>query len=396
MNVNKYILNIKHEKTLMKNATLMFSMSLVSAVFSFSSTIIFSRFLGPSGYGVFKTAISLASTAAYVLDMGVRFLFPRYIAEFEDKNQPGNIARLIEKTLLIKAIFAIVILISTWFFSQTISQIFFHSHDLDTLVWVTMIVFVIIFLDVTIPILIGYQNFKLVALASILVPFTHIIIGIPLVYILGIKGLLLAAALAFIIGSIPGIRFIIKKAKRKVRLKGFSFKSAVINYSLPAYFSSIPSYIFIVIIPILSLFYTQKQVGYYSFSLSFFTAAQLIPITLANVMFPKVAQLNAANKTSEAYKTFKRLIVIYTPIAICGIIFSIPIIKPVVSLLAPVFLPASNIIIYQVIASFIMGYFFIAVHYVTAINKLKMATVLNWILSISFGTLAYYLTSLTK
>ena len=137
-----------------------------------------------------------------------------------------------------------------------------------------------------------------------------------MVYILGINGLLLAAALAFIIGSIPGIRFIIKKAKRKVRLKGFSFKSAVINYSLPAYFSSIPSYIFIVIIPILSLFYTQKQVGYYSFSLSFFTAAQLIPITLANVMFPKVAQLNAANKTSEAYKTFKRLIVIYTPIAI--------------------------------------------------------------------------------
>ena len=396
MNVNKYILNIKHEETLMKNATLMFSMSLVSAVFSFSSTIIFSRFLGPSGYGVFKTAISLASTAAYVLDMGVRFLFPRYIAEFEDKNQPGNIARLIEKTLLIKAIFAIVILISTWFFSQTISQIFFHSQDLDTLVWITMIVFVIIFLDVTIPILIGYQNFKLVALASILVPVTHIIIGIPLVYILGIKGLLLAAALAFIIGSIPGIRFIIKKAKRKVRLKGFSFKSAVINYSLPAYFSSIPSYIFIIIIPILSLFYTQKQVGYYSFSLSFFTAAQLIPITLANVMFPKVAQLNAANKTSEAYKTFKRLIVIYTPIAICGIIFSIPIIKPVVSLLAPVFLPASNIIIYQVIASFIMGYFFIAVHYVTAINKLKMATALNWILSISFGTLAYYLTSLTK
>src|SRR3989344_8587796 len=375
----------------MKNATLMFSMSLVSAVFSFSSTIIFSRFLGPSGYGVFKTAISLASTAAYVLDMGVRFLFPRYVAEFEDKNQPGNIARLIEKTLLIKTIFAIVILISTWFFSQTVSQIFFHSHDLDTLVWVTMIVFVIIFLDVTIPILIGYQNFKLVALASILVPFTHIIIGIPLVYILGIKGLLLAAALAFIIGSIPGIRFIIKKAKRKVRLKGFSFKSAVINYSLPAYFSSIPAYIYIVIIPILSLFYSQKQVGFYSLSLSFYTAAHLIPTTLASVMFPKVAQLHSRNKKASAYQTFKRLLIIYTPVAICGSILSVSAIHPIVRLLVPAFLPATKIIIIQVIASFIMGYFFITVYYVTAINKLKIATVLNWILSISFGTLAYYL-----
>lgn len=374
----------------------MFSTGVVSAIFSISSNLIFSRFLGPSGYGLFKIAISLAATAAYLLDVGIKYLIPRYIAEFEAKKQPENIAHLLEKTLLIKAIIAIIILIIAWFFSQSISQVFFHSRDLEILVWPTMLVFVIIFLDLTVPILIGYQNFKLIALASILVPFAHIVFGLLLVYILGIRGLLLAAALAFITGSIPGIRYIIKKVKRGAKLRSFSYKSAYFNYSLPAYFSSIPTYIYLVIIPILSLFYTQKQVGYYSFSLSFFTAAQLFSLTLAGVMFPKVAQLNSRNKTAAAFQTFKRLLVIYTPLAICGSILSIPLIEPIVRLLAPAFLPATKIIIIQVITSFVMGYFFITVFYLTAVNKLKMAAILNWILSISFGSLAYYLTGLTK
>src|SRR3989344_1818807 len=356
MNVKTYVSQITQEKKLIKNAIFLLSTGIISAIFSILSNLIFSRFLGPSGYGLFKIAMGLASTAAYVLDIGVKFLLPRYIAEFEAKKQPENTAHLLEKTLLVKAVIAIILLIIAWFFSQSISQIFFHSKNLEILVWPTIIVFIVIFFDLIIPILIGYQNFKLVALTSILVPFAHIIFGLPLVYILGIRGLLLAASLAFISGSIPAIRFIIKKAKRGVRLRSFSYKSAYINYSLPVYFSSFPTYIYIVIIPLLSLFYTQKQVGYYSFSLSFYTAVQLFPLTLANVMFPKVAQLHSRNKKASAYQTFKRLLIIYTPVAISGSILSIPTIHPIVRLLVPAFLPAVKIIIIQVIASFIMGY----------------------------------------
>lgn len=396
MILQNYISEFKKEKKLINNAAFMFATGIISAIFSMLSTIIFSGFLGPSGYGLFKIALGLAITAAYILDIGVKFLIPRYIAEFEAKKQPENIAHLLEKTLLVKAIIAIFVLIIAWLFSQSISQIFFHSKSMEILVWPTIIVFIVVFMDLIIPILIGYQNFKMVALTSILVPLNHIILGMPLVYFLGVRGLLLAASLAFISGSIPAIRFIIKKAKRGTKLRSFSYKSAYINYSLPAYFSSIPTYIYIVIIPLLSLFYTQKQVGYYSFSLSFFTAAQLFSLTLANVMFPKVAQLNSRNKKVAAFQTLKRLLIIYTPIAICGSIFSIPLVQPIVHLLTPAFLPATKIIIIQIIASFAMGYLFITVYYVTAINKLKLATIINWIVSISFGTLAYYLTGLIK
>lgn len=374
----------------------MFSTGVISAIFALLSNIIFSRFLGPSGYGLFKIAMGLASTAAYLLDIGVKFLLPRYIAEFEAKKQPENIAHLLEKTLLIKAVIAIVVLIFAWFFSASISQIFFHSTDLEILVWPTIIVFIVIFLDLIIPVLIGYQNFKLIALTSILVPINHIIFGLPLVYIFGVQGLLIAASLAFITGSIPAIRFIIKKAKRGTTLKNFSYKSAYINYSLPAYFSSIPTYINFVITPFLSLFYSKEQIGYYSFSLSFFTAAQVIPLTLSSVMFPKVAQLHASNKSKSAFKTFKRLLIIYTPIAVCGSIICIPATEPIVRILAPAFLKSTTIIIVQTIASFALGYLIITVNYMTAINKLRFATILNWIISISFGSLAYYLTGQIK
>lgn len=396
MIVNTFISNLKKEKKLIKNATFLFSTSIVSAFFSILSTLIFSRFLGPSGYGLFKIAMGLATTAAYILDIGVKFLLPRYIAEFEAKKQPENIAHLLEKTLLIKASIAIFVLVIAWFFSQSISQIFFHSRDMEILVWPTLIVFIVIFLDLIIPILIGYQNFKLVALTSILVPLNHIIFGLPLVYFLGIRGLLIAASLAFISGSVPAIRFIIKKVKRGTQIRSFSYKSAYINYSLPAYFSSIPTYISVIVIPFLSLFYTQKQVGYYSFSLSFYSAAQVISLTLANVMFPKVAQLNSRNKTTAAFKTYKSLLIIYTPIAIGLSLICIPTAEPFVRLIAPAFLPTAKIIIIQTIASFAMGYLVITIFYVTAINKLKIATILNWVASISFGTLAYYLTGSMK
>lgn len=374
----------------------MFSTSIVSAFFSILSTLIFSRFLGPSGYGLVKIAMGLATTAAYILDIGVKFLLPRYIAEFEAKKQPENIAHLLEKTLLIKASIAIFVLVTAWFFSQSISQIFFHSRDMEILVWPTLIVFIVIFLDLIIPILIGYQNFKLVSLTSILVPIAHIIFGLPFVYFLGIRGLLLATSFAFISGSVPAIRFIIKKVKRGTQLRSFSYKSAYINYSLPAYFSSIPTYISVIVIPFLSLFYTQKQVGYYSFSLSFYSAAQVISLTLSNVMFPKVAQLNSRNKTTAAFKTYKSLLIIYTPIAIGLSLICIPTAEPFVRLIAPAFLPTAKIIIIQTIASFAMGYLVITIFYVTAINKLKIATILNWVASISFGALAYYLTGSMK
>lgn len=387
--------NINKERKIIKNTILMVSMGIISAFFSTSSNLIFSRFLGPSGYGLFKIAISLASTAAYGLDFGMKILIPRYIAEFDDKKQPENIAHLIERTLSTKAIIALFIVFSAWLFSHKISQIFFHSPAMETLLWPTVLVFVIVFLDITIPILIGYQNFRLVALTSILVPFMHIIFGIPLVYLLGINGILLAAAMAFVIGSIPGIKYIIKKAKKGSKIKSFSFKNAIFNYSLPAYFASIPTYIYIVIIPILSLFFNQRQIGLYSFSLSFFTGAQLIPLTIGNVMFPKIAQLNSRNNR-EAQQTFNRLILIYTPFAILGSILIVVLAGPIVSLLVPAFLPAVKIIIIQTIAALILGYFSITVFYLTAIGKLRTVTFINWATSAAFGTLAFYVTSLTK
>ena len=396
MVINNLVSILQQEKKIIKNSLFLFSTGILSAVISTTSNIIFSRFFGPAGFGIFKTSISLASTVAYILDFGIKYFLPRYIAEFKGKRETENITHLIKRTLILKAIVTIFVLILSWVFGYQVAKSFFHGQSQIILVWPTMLLFTIIFLDIITPILLGYQNFKLLALTSILVPFSHIIFGLPLAYIFGIKGGLFGASIAFLVGSIPAIRFILKRVVRKTHNKSFNFRSTFINYSIPAYIANVPSYISIAIIPILSLFFTQRQVGFYSLSLSFYTAAQMIPVTLANVMFPKVAQLHSGDKAKEAQETFVRLTLIYTPFAILGSILIIPVAEPLLRLLVPQFLPATKIIIVQTIAALIFGYFAIGVNYATAAGKLRIATILNWFLSLIFLTLAFYLTRSTK
>lgn len=384
---------LKKEKGVLKNTLFVFSTGVISAFLSTTSNIVFSRFFGPEGFGVFKIALSLAATLAYTLDFGAKYFITRYVSEFENKKEPENISHLIERTLMFKTMIAVFILIVSWFFSKQIAQTFFQSQSQIVLVRLTMLLFTIIFLDITIPILLGYQHFKLMALTFILVPFFHMVFGIPLAYVFGIQGSLLGAALAFAVGAIPAIRFILKKVGKRSKIRSFSYKSGFVNYSLPAYFANIPTYVTIIIIPILSLFFSQRQVGFYSFSLSFFTAGQLLPVSLGNVIFPKIARLKSENKESDGFETLKRVALIYTPAVIIGSILSIFLVKPGIAFIAPSFLEASRIVTIQIIASLLLGFFTIGINFVVATNRLKLATILNWVVSAIFVILAIYLTT---
>jgi len=387
---------LKQEKEILKNSSFIFLSGILSAVISTVSNIIFSRFFGPFGFGIFRTSIGLASITAYTLDLGVKYLLPRYIAEFEGKNEPENTAHLIERVFLFKSAVAFLVLIFFFILRHQIVIIFLQQESQTFLVWPIMLLFALMFLDLTGPILFGFQNFRLFALTSIIVPSAYIAFGLPLAYKFGIQGALFGVFIANVVGIIPAIRFILKRIVRNKKTTSFSFRKAIIHYSIPAYFANVPSYVSVAIIPILSLFFTQRQVGFYSLSLSFYTTAQLIPTTLSNVMFPKVAQLHSQQKTGQALKTFKSLMVIYTPFVVIGGTLIVFTAKPLIQFLIPSFLPAIKMIEIQTVAGLFFGYFAIALNYVTAIGKLKIATILNWILSIIFLILAFYITSLVK
>lgn len=396
MLISKFIDSLKQEGTLIKNSTFLVICGVMSGLIATIFSIFFSRFFGPTYFGIYKSAIAIASTAAFFLDLGIKYLLPRYIAEFENKNQPHNIADIIEKTFAFKGFLAIFVLLSFWLMGPKIALIFFHSQDQTTLIWPIMIVFTVIFFDITAPILLGFQNFKLLAISTLLIPIMHLIIAIPLSLAFGIKGALIGTALAFIAGNIPAIKYILSKKLRTKRIKTFAFKVALKEYSIPAYLASVPTYVTILIIPLLSIFYQQRIIGFYSFSLSFYIAAQLVPICLASVMFPRIAELNGRKKYIEALETFKRLNIIYTPFVIIGSLAIIVLAHPIVKYLVPDFLPAVNMIKAQTISALILGYFAIAVNYAIASKKLKMASYLNWIVSITFVILSFFVINLAK
>ena len=396
MFINQFKDSFKQEWSLIKSSSFLVSSGIISGLIATIFSIFLSRIFGPANFGIYKTAVAIAATAAYLLDLGIKYLLPRYIAEFERKAQSHNIADIIEKTFAFKGIIATAVLLSFWFFGPKIALIFFHSPDQTTLIWPIMILFTVIFFDISAPILLGFQNFKLIALSSVLIPLLHLLFGISLTFAFGIKGALIGTALAFIVGNIPAIKFIFKKSLRTKKIRTFAFGAALKEYSIPAYFANIPTYVTILIIPLLSIFYQQTSIGFYSFSLSFYIAAQMVPVSLANVMFPKIAQLNGRKRHREAFETFKRINIIYTPFVIIGSLAIIPLAHPIVKHLVPDFLPAVNMIKVQTISALFLGYFSIATNYAIASNKLKMATYLNWVLSIIFVVLAFYVISLSK
>lgn len=395
MLIDNYLSALVKEKEIVKNSLFIFLSGLLSAGFSMTSTILFSRFFGPTNFGLYVTAFSLAATLAYLMDLGIIYLLPRYIAEFEKNKKPENTVHLIEKTLILKGITTFFILILFWIFGLQISQTFFHDPKQLIIIVPTMSLFVIIFLNITIPILQGFQNFKLISLTAILIPFFNVAIGLPLGFFFGVKAALAGAAVAFILGSLPAFLFILNKVSRKrSQFRDFSFKKIFVTYSLPAYFSNVPTYSFIFIVPLLSLFFSQKRIGFYSFSLSFYTAALLISVSLGNVMFPKIAQLKSQNKELHGFETLKRLFLIYTPVVIIGSLLSIFLTRPIVAFLVPSFQEASKIAIIQTIAALLIGYFVISINFVIASGRLKLAAIMNWTISIIFVIFSFYLTNL--
>lgn len=395
MNFDNFRSHALKEKKILKGTFFIVSTGILSSVFSTITNIVFSRFFGPSGFGLYKTSLGLAGTAAYLIDFGMKYLLPKYIPELED-NKNRQTINLIKPAVFLKIGITLLFLIIFFIFRQEISRIFFDSRENLSLITLTAILFSVISLDLTLPVLFGFQNFKLVAVTSLLVPILHIVFGLSLIFKYGVNGAIFAAILAFIFAALPAIIFIIKKLGKEPKVNNFKFKNAFLSYGLPAYFINFPTYITIFIIPLLSVFFTQKQVGFYGLSLSFYTAAQMVPVTLGNAMFPKVAKLYSQSKEKEAFATFKSLLLIYTPFVVLGALLALPLIKPLLSLLIPSFLPAHKIITIQIVAAFLFGYLAMASNYVTAIGKLKSATLINWFLSSLFLILAFFLTGLTE
>lgn len=391
--ITKLLQTIIEEKILIKNSIAVLTSTALGGILGAVTTILLSRIFTPHDFGILKTLTSFYGFFIYFLDFGFQNTLIKYTSQYEAQKKEDKLRHLIQNLFLFRTAILIFIVSASLIFKREIASAFLNNKDLSYLIYPSIIFSIITFLDLTRPIIIGLQNFRLLSTINIMVPLSGLFILVPSALYLGLPFTIIALGLTHFIGSLISLIFLIKK-KYHLKPKNSLLKwpRLVFSYGLPSYFSALPSYIFLAIIPLLSLFFNQTKIGYYSFSLSFYTLAMIVPVGITQILFPKIAALSIKNEI-KALQTLKNITFLYTFVAVLEITVLLLFTKITVKLLSPNFLPATNLIITLVSTAVILGYLTLAISYFTAKHKLKLAFILNIIITSIFVIVSFTATN---
>src|SRR3990167_3163782 len=376
--IKKLLQTIIEEKILIKNTIAVLTSTALGGALGAATTILLSRVFTPQDFGIFKTLTSFYGFFIYFLDFGFQNTIIKYTSEYSSKGKEEKIRHLIHNLFIFRILILIPIVIFSLAFKKEIAIAFLNNENLSYLIYPAVIFSVITFSDLTRPIIIGLQNFSLLSIINIAVPLSGLLILIPAALLLGLPATIIALGITHLIGSTISIFFLIKKNYHvPTKYSLFRWPRLIFSYGFPLYFSTLPSYAFLGIIPFLSLFFDQNKVGYYSFALSFYTVAMIVPVSISQILLPRVASLSP----KHALETLKNTLFLYLFIAAMEILFVYFLAKSIISLISPNFIPAANLVIILVTMATTLGFGTLLISYFTAKKKLGLVLVLNVILA---------------
>lgn len=364
------------ESRFVKDSLFIFLSTVAGGLLGFAFTICLSRLMGPADFGIFKTITAGYGSLIYLLDFGFQNTLMKYLSEFEAKGQEEKLKHLIQNLFFFKVVILAFVFIFSLTFQRELTSVFLKNSSLYYLVYPSLVFVVFTFLDITRPILIGLRNFKLLSVVNVLAPGLSILLVLPMVYWGGLGFAIVGSGISYVLGSAFSIRYLIKrKIHKKAKGSIFVFPKLALSYGIPSYFSALPSYIYLVIIPLVSLFFSQSKVGYFSFALSFYPVAMVVPLTISQILFPRISGLAGIKKSTK--EVLFGSLFIYAIAAFFEIIFALLFTKVVIGFFAPAFSPATTLAIILITTGAFLGFLTILISYYTALSKLRIAFLLN-------------------
>lgn len=109
-------------------------------------------------------------------------------------------------------------------------------------------------------------------------------------------------------------------------------------------------------VPLFSIFFNPEIIGYFSYSLMFYTAALLIPGVISSVILPKTSELATLKKYKNAWSLLKKAFILYTPIAVMGTIGVILLSRIFISITSPDYLPSLSLFNALIVLGLFSGY----------------------------------------
>jgi len=376
------------KNNLIFNSGMVFSAGFLGALFLFASNLMLSRVFGPEAFGNYKTIISLFMFVAALVDFGAIPTLTKYIAEFIARRETGKINNLIRFFLKVKGFSTVLVVMVIYVFRDVFALWFLGNAALSYLIVPGLMLSLFILFDITKPIVAGFQYFKLFSLSGFL---TNASIGaatVTLGYFFGVYYAILGWAVGYFIGNIPNTWFILKeKYLCKNALKP-DITQIFRKYSLPMHGIYLLNVSNLLIIPVLSLFFAQELIGYYAFAWIFYSGIMLIPIALAQVLFPKVSEMSAQDK--DAKGVLWDVLCAYSLVVFIGIgviqLFSAHIIAFVS------YEYVSGLLIFKWLncAGLILGYLLIYANYLTAKSEVRMAAWVFFVMNIALFLVSFW------
>ena len=143
----------------------------------------------------------------------------------------------------------------------------------------------------------------------------------------------------------------------------------------------------LLIIPVLSLFFAQELIGYYGFAWIFYSGIMLIPMALAQVLFPKVSEMGA--KAKDAKSVLKGVLCAYSLVVFIGIgviqLFS----AHIITFVSYEYL--SGLLIFKCLncAGLLLGYLLIYANYLSAKSEIKKAARVYFIMNVALFLVSF-------
>jgi O-antigen/teichoic acid export membrane protein len=358
---------------LARSGGIIFLASLSANIILFFANIFIADQLGAVDFGVFKIISYLFTFLPILIDFGANYTMTKYISEFKSRSKE-KVGYLIKWFLKIRIFSYSVMLALILIFNEQIAFFFLKDASLNYLVFAGVLMAGLPFFVIFQFIVLGFHKFKLFALSQFLTLTSSGILSV-LLSPFGIFYAVVGWSFGFLIGNLFNLKFFLREDIIK-KSNEFDVKRIFKKFSLPAQFVWIVTNLFTVIIPILSLSFSQEAIGYFSFAFLFYIATLLVPTSISSVVFPKVSELNGFGRYKDAKNLLKRAFFLYSPVVLIGIILVFLISDWLFVTFFESYLP--SLLMFKILVSLglVLGFNMIYTNYLQGLGRVKMFALL--------------------
>jgi O-antigen/teichoic acid export membrane protein len=371
-----------------RSSGLIFLATFIGNLIVFLVDVFLSKLLGPVDFGIFRTVFYLFSFLPLLIDLGISISLTKYISQLR-KRSKEKVSYLVKYFLKIRIVSFTALIISVLLLREQLSAMFLNSADLGYLIFPGVLISAMIFFNVFQNIVLGFQKFKLFALSQFMVLAASSILGLAL-NVFGLFYLILGWGLGYLVGNIFSITFFFRE-KVVNSSESFDVRKIFLNFSLPVHAIYIVNNIHFVIVPILSLFFSQELIGYFSFAFLFYFSALLIPNAISFVILPKVSEMK--DRHVDAKNLLEKAFLFYTPIVFAGIVAVLLLSDIVFNMFFQSYLPSLYLFKVVVTMGLLFGYNVIYTYYLQGMGKVKKFALFAIMQNIILIAVSFYLLS---